>query len=233
MGKKTLWVSLISLVLLLFFFELTNTDLLLQEHFYLPLEKTWILKDPGLKLRAIFYDGIKIPIYIIGVSALIASIISWKKKTWHSYRKGLLIVTLSLIILPASVALVGKNLTNVQCPDDLNHFAGKIPYVKLFDSYPKNPNSLDGKWPRGHCFPAGHASGGFALVSLFCFFRSKKNKWLALIFALGTGWIMAIYQMLRGAHFISHNLVTMILAIILVSSLNLLIKDFDHESIKA
>ena len=230
MGKKTLWASVLALIFVLAFFELTSADLLLQEHFYLPAEKTWILKDPRLLFRAIFYTGIKIPIYIIGVSALVASVISWKKNKWIEYRKGLIIITLSLIILPLSVAVVGKNISNVQCPDDLNHFAGKIPYVKLFDHYPNNPNSPDGKFPRGHCFPAGHASGGFALISLFCFFRNKRNKKLALIFAMSVGWIMGVYQMLRGAHFLSHQLTTMLLALILVSTLNLLIKDFNHVS---
>ncbi|MDO9183943.1 MAG: phosphatase PAP2 family protein, partial [Bacteriovorax sp.] len=212
------------------FFEFTNTDLLIQEHLYLPAEKTWVLKDPHLFYRALFYTAIKIPIYIIGALALGATIISWKKQKWHEYRKGLIIVTLSLIILPLSVAVIGKNMTNVQCPDDLNHFAGKIPYVKLFDSYPKNPESLDGKFRRGHCFPAGHASGGFALLSLVCFFRERKNKIWAFVFAMSMGWTMGVYQMLRGAHFLSHHLTTMILALILVSTLNQLIKDFENVS---
>ncbi|MBC7538862.1 MAG: phosphatase PAP2 family protein [Bacteriovorax sp.] len=230
MGKKTLWASVLALFIVLAFFEFTNTDLLIQEHLYLSAEKTWVLKDPKLLYRAIFYTGIKIPIFIIGFGALAASLISWRKKKWNEYRKGLIIISLSLIILPLSVAVIGKNFTNVQCPDDLNHFAGKIPYVKLFDNYPVNPNSPDGKFPRGHCFPAGHASGGFALLALVCFFKEKRNKILAFIFAMSTGWIMGVYQMLRGAHFLSHHLVTMILALILVSTLNLLIKDFSNES---
>ena len=176
MGKRTLWASLIALVLVLAFFELTNTDLRLQEYLYLPLEKTWILKDPNLLYRKIFYTYIKYPIYLIGAAALVATLISFKKNIWPSYRKGLIIVTLSLIILPTFVAVIGKGVSNVQCPDDLNHFAGKIPYVKLFDHYPINPESSDGKYPRGHCFPAGHASGGFALLSLVCLFHDKKNK---------------------------------------------------------
>ncbi len=197
------------------------------------MEKTWILKDPGLHYRALYYNYIKIPIYVIGLTSLVACIVSWKKKIWLEYRKGLLIITLSLIILPLGVGVIGKAVTNVQCPDDLSHFAGKIPYVKLFESYPYNPNSPDHKWPRGHCYPAGHASGGFALLSLVCFFKSRKYKFLAFMLAMGMGWTMGVYQMLRGAHFLSHHLVTMILAFILVSSLNLLIKDFDHERIIA
>lgn len=230
MGKRTLWASVLALFIVLAFFELTNTDLLIQEHLYLRAEKTWVLKDPKLLYRAIFYTGIKIPIYILGVGALVASLISWKKKKWHVYRKGLLIVTLTLIILPLSVAVVGKNLTNVQCPDDLNAFAGKIPYVKLFDNYPINLNSPDGKFPRGRCFPAGHATGGFALLALVCFFKKRRNKILAFLFAMSVGWTMGVYQMLRGAHFLSHHVTTMLLALILVSTLNLFIKDFDHES---
>lgn len=230
MGKKTLWASLLALVVVFAFFEYTNVDLLIQQYLYLPAEKTWVLKDPDLIYRKIFYTGIKIPIYIIGVGALIASIVSWKKNIWNEYRKGFLIVTLSLIILPTTIAVVGKNMSNVQCPDDLDRFAGTIPYVKHFEPYPPNPNSADGKWPKGRCWPAGHASGGFALISLVCLFRKKRNKIAAFIFAMSMGWIMGIYQMLRGAHFLSHHLMTMVLAFILVSTLNLLIKDFNHVS---
>lgn len=230
LGKKTLLASILALIIVLAFFELTSVDLFIQEHLYLTHEKVWVLKDPHQIYRRIFYTGIKIPIYIVGFSALISSVISWKKNKWHEYRKGLIIVSLSLIILPLSVAVVGKNTTNVQCPSDLSHFSGKIPYVKLFDSYPKNPNSPDGKYPRGHCFPAGHASGGFALLGFVCFFRERHRKIWAFIISMSIGSIMGVYQMLRGAHFLSHHLITMILALILVSSLNLLIKDFSHES---
>ncbi|MBP9680863.1 MAG: phosphatase PAP2 family protein [Bacteriovorax sp.] len=229
MGKKTLWTTSFALMALLAFFEFTNADLILQERLYFPKEKTWLLKDPEQIWRSIFYTGIKIPIYIIGVAALIASIISWKKNIWKQYRKGLIIVTLTLIILPASIATIGKNMTNVHCPDDLTNFGGKIPYIKLLESYPTNPESPDGKWPRGRCFPAGHASGGFALLSFVCFFKSKRNRALAFFLAMATGWIMGLYQMIRGVHFLSHHLTTMLLAVILISSLNLLIKDFTHE----
>lgn len=214
------------------FFELTNTDVYLQEFLYHRTLKLWILQDPHPVYRAIFYNGIKIPLYIIGLMTITASIISFKKNKWIEYRKGFLVVSLTLILLPSLIAFVGKKVTNVQCPDDTNLFSGTIPYVKLFDSYPKNPDSPDGKWFPGHCFPAGHASGGFALISLYCLFKKRKNKILGLALGITMGSIMGGYQMLRGAHFISHNLVTMLLAFIIVSTLNILIKDFDHETSK-
>lgn len=230
MGKKSLWAGLLGFLFVFVFFELTNFDMRLQQYFYLPAEKTWILKDPTLLYRKIFYTGIKIPLYITGVAALVAAVISWKKNIWHEHRKGFLIVALSLIILPTTIALVGKNASNVQCPDDLDRFAGHIPYVKHLEPYPPNPNSPDGKWFKGRCWPAGHASGGFALFSLVCLFRKKSHQWAAFSFAMAMGWTMGLYQMLRGAHFISHNLTTMFLAIILVSTLNILIKDFKHAN---
>jgi len=230
LGKKTLGASILALILVLAFFEFTNADVIIQEYLYSPLDKSWFLKDPVHLYRSIFYNGIKIPIYIVGFGAIVASLISWKKNIWPLHRKGLFIVSLSLMILPFSIAVVGKNLTNVQCPYDLDHFSGRFPYVKLFDHYPKNPNSPDGKFPQGRCFPAGHASGGFALMGFVCFFRDKRKNIFAFIFSMIMGWTMGIYQMLRGAHFLSHTLTTMILAIILVSTLNLIIKDFSNES---
>ena len=49
------------------------------------------------------------------------------------------------------------------------------PFVKKLEPYPINPNRPDGKWPPGNCWPAGHASGGFALLSLYLVFKDKKK----------------------------------------------------------
>ena len=230
LGKKTLFISLLALIVVFFFFEFSNTDLAIQQYLYRPLEKTWFLKDPNLTYYNFFYRIIKIPIYIIGIGALTSSIISWKKNIWLDYRKGLLIVTLTLMILPVSIAVIGKNTTNVQCPYDLIEFGGVIPYIKHFESYPLNTKSSDGKWTKGKCWPAGHSSGGFSLFSLYCLFHKKSNKIFAFIVAMGMGQGMGIYQVLRGAHFLSHHIITMFLALILVSLLNIFIKDFSNES---
>jgi membrane-associated PAP2 superfamily phosphatase len=233
LGKKTLWLSIASLILILVFFEYSNADLVVQNYFYSRADKSWLLNDPTGIYRLIFYKGIKFPLYALGIGTLIASIVTWKHHHWKERRKGLLIVTLTLIILPSTIATIGKYSTNVQCPYDIKEFNGQIPYVKLFEKYPLNPNSPDGTWPRGKCFPAGHASGGFALFSLVCLVRKRKNKILLFLFAFIYGWTMAVYQMLRGAHFISHHLTTIFLSLILVSTLNLLIKDYSNESIES
>jgi membrane-associated PAP2 superfamily phosphatase len=66
------------------------------------------------------------------------------------------------------------------------------------------------------CWPAGHASGGFALLSLFFLFKSRRNKIFALIFGLSVGWMMGLYKMLIGDHFLSHTIITMILAWLII-----------------
>ena len=62
----------------------------------------------------------------------------------------------------------------------------------------------------GHCFPGGHASTGFALIMGFFIFRldQKKLAWFYLFSGVVLGFAMGWAQMMRGAHFLSHNLWT-------------------------
>lgn len=217
--------SIISLILVFVFFEYTNVDILIEDYFYDFTNKMWRFQDPGAFYYNIFYRGIKWPIYIIGLSSLAGYFYSRKKNIWPEKRKGLAIISLTLVTLPLFVALVGKNVTNVHCPDDITRYGGGIPYVKVLEKYPLNPKSPDGKFQRGHCFPAGHASGGFALLSLICFYKTRRQKFLAFLFAMSMGTAMSGIQMLRGLHYLSHQLVTLLLALIFVSIFNLIIKD--------
>jgi membrane-associated PAP2 superfamily phosphatase len=60
----------------------------------------------------------------------------------------------------------------------------------------------------GKCFPGGHASAGFSLLILYFAYRPVYPQWArrALFLALLLGISMSVVQMLRGAHFLSHNL---------------------------
>lgn len=62
----------------------------------------------------------------------------------------------------------------------------------------------------GHCFPGGHASTGFALLTGFFVYRLTQPKlaYLFLVLGLVIGFILGWGQMMRGAHFLSHNLWT-------------------------
>ena len=62
----------------------------------------------------------------------------------------------------------------------------------------------------GHCFPGGHASTGFAFVTGYFAYRLNEPQrarfylYAGLILGFAMGWA----QMMRGAHFLSHNLWT-------------------------
>ncbi|OTG92079.1 phosphatase PAP2 family protein [Acinetobacter sp. ANC 3813] len=66
------------------------------------------------------------------------------------------------------------------------------------------------KAEHGHCFPGGHASTGFAFMTGYFAYRLSQPK--RAYFFLCTGFILGFAmgwaQMMRGAHFLSHNLWT-------------------------
>ena len=63
---------------------------------------------------------------------------------------------------------------------------------------------------KGHCFPGGHASTGFALMAGYSVFRqsNRKRAYFFLVSGCILGFAMGWAQMMRGAHFLSHNLWT-------------------------
>ena len=69
--------------------------------------------------------------------------------------------------------------------------------------------------PSLRCFPAAHASVGFTLISIYfyCRFHCPKYKYPAFILALTIGFIFGFAQQVRGAHFISHTLWSLIICI--------------------
>lgn len=111
----------------------------------------------------------------------------------------------SLALIPALAGL-GKATTNVHCPSEIRRYGGDVPYVKTFSPYPED--ECPGR--RGRCFPAGHASGGFALLSLAGLARSRGGRRIGILVGLAAGWIMGGYQMVKGAHYLSHTWITMV-----------------------
>lgn len=63
---------------------------------------------------------------------------------------------------------------------------------------------------QGHCFPGGHASTGFALMTGYFVYRlsQPKRAYFYLVAGFSIGFILGWGQMMRGAHFLSHNLWT-------------------------
>ena len=198
-------VTLALLLLIILLFDFTAIDMWLQDKLYQPATGQWLLDKQDPLLRTLFYDGPKTLLTLMAKVLLVVLIVFRSSTFLENYRSGLAIVLITTVI---TVALVGglKSVTNVPCPKDLTHFGADYPYVTFLHRLP-----VAEALGRVRCFPAGHASGGFALLSLFFLFRRRRNRWIGFGVGMVLGWTFGIYKMLIGDHFLSHTLVTMCL----------------------
>ena len=192
--------------------EFTWLDVVVQDHFYDFTRHTWLLGPEAIVPRLLFHD---LPQLItIGAGILLAAFFlvpSLRRgpsaRHWNLSPRVLLCAAVTLASIPATVAL-GKKLTNRFCPRDMERYGGDICFTRLGEAYP--PDSIPNR--RGSCFPAGHASGGFALIALCSLARRRRMQFALLTASFALGWIAGGYQMLAGVHFISHTLVSMCIA---------------------
>ncbi|MBF0190995.1 MAG: phosphatase PAP2 family protein [Magnetococcales bacterium] len=203
--------TLALLILVLLVAETTLLDLWVQDFFYASEARRWWIDKDAYWPRMIFYTGAKWAVALVGIGILMALLWSRKSPLWISYRRPLMILLLSLILVPGVISSL-KNVTNVHCPWSLTRYGGALPFVPVFDAQPADfPAVRPGK-----CYPAGHPSGGFAFMALFFLFSTRRGQWLGLGFGISLGWIMGIYQMMKGAHFLSHVLVSMLLSWLII-----------------
>ena len=208
---KTLLPTILLLVGMIVLFELTDIDLTVQDLFFHFDTGTWLVNSEEPILRFIFYSGIKGVIIAIGIVSAVCFTLSFSKKRLRSWRLGVLIFILSLALVPLLVA-GSKQFTNVYCPYQIQRYDGVAPYVTLFEGYPDTFHPKR----RGKCFPAGHATGGFAFMALYFVFKKRRARIAGLGSGLVLGWTMGLYQMVKGAHYLSHTIVTMLLAWIII-----------------
>ena len=212
---------IIILAIALTIIDYNNIDLKFQSLFFIGDTKNWFINRDDSLLKFIFY---KLPKYLIvsyGVILIFWLSILSVYKQQLDLQKKLLFLILALITIPLVVAML-KHYSPIYCPNHINNFSGGHIYIsplKIFSEEIFFNNN-------GKCFPAGHASGGFALISLYFVMPTKRLKYYALSFSLLLGWIMGLYQIAKGAHYLSDTLVTLAIAYLISISLkSLLLKN--------
>ncbi len=195
------------LILGIILFEYSPIDMWLQNFLYDFESATWLWDRDEKISKFLFYDGIKILIVVFFLVMLISAVCFRTSLCVQNHREGLAIVILSILLIPLLVGSL-KAITNMPCPKNLKHYGGSYPTVSLLKPYPENFHQTK----QIKCYPAGHASGGFALLSLVFLFKKKKHKVLAVSVALSVGWVMGAYKMIIGDHFLGHTMVTMLLS---------------------
>lgn len=185
-------------VIVLLAFEPTHLDVWINNWFYDPEARRFPLRDDWF-LETVMHRWVKYVIVVIGVGVGICLLLSLKLPRFRKHWRVFLFLGLCLGLGPAAVAGL-KATTNMHCPYDLDIYGGGFPYVRLFEFAPEGVR-------RGHCWPAGHASGGYALMGFYFVWHRTRPVWArwALVAGILYGSAMGIGRMVQGAHFMSHN----------------------------
>jgi membrane-associated PAP2 superfamily phosphatase len=207
-SNRLLWLILGLLAGVMALFEFTHLDLALQDRFYDAATQRWVVDEKAPLGRLVFYNGPKAFVWVCALTtlALAAGPARWRDK-FQFNRRGLWLGVLVIATVPALAGL-GKKYTNVFCPSEIRRYGGDVAYARLCEPFPAD----DRPARKGGCFPAGHASGGFALMGLLAVRATRRWRFSVLALGLGLGWWMGLYQMLKGAHYLSHTLTTMLVA---------------------
>lgn len=212
MSTKHFGFSLLATLVILIVFEFTSLDMDLQKLLFDTDNGQWFWSADEPVKRFVFYTGAKGIIILFGLCLMVLYCLGSMLKTSAHRQSRLRIVLLSMILVPTTVALI-KNHTNIAYPRNLDPFDGPYVYKKVFQVYPhdKKPPTPQ----RG--FPAGHASAGYSLLSLYYLFETRRHKFLALGTAFFMGSAMGIYKILIGDHFLSHTIISLGIAWSLVN----------------
>lgn len=195
-------LSLVFASIALYLLENSSLDLWLADQWYALQGGQWAWRNHWLSYDLIHHYGKKV-IQLIGLLALVLIFLSYYRPRLRNFRAPTAYVLMTMALVPAAIASF-KRISPVPCPWDIQRYGGELPYLPTFD-YQFAATTA------GHCFPSGHASGGFILFALY--FASlpytRKPILKYLLPGIVVGWTFALGQQSRGAHFLSHDVWTM------------------------
>lgn len=144
------------------------------------------------------------------IAVVLADLVRPVRKIDAALRLRMRIVGWSAVLVPSVTGLL-KQASDSHCPWDMARYGGAQPYVRLFESLPFGASA-------GHCLPAGHASTSLWLVALAVFWLPENPRKAAAVAAAGlaVGFAMGWMQQLRGAHFLTHTLWSLWIAVLVV-----------------
>ncbi|OZT74788.1 phosphatase PAP2 family protein [Vreelandella boliviensis] len=185
-------------------FSILNIDFTLADFLYRLQGNTWAWEETFIT-QDIIHKGGKWLSLAMGLGTLFLLIISIIVTRLKDYRTPLLYL-FSATLLSALLVATIKHLVSMECPWDLIRYGGDRGFIGLLDI---RPSSM----PASACFPAGHASAGYTWIALYFFFAATRPHWRSagLVLGLGLGVTFGFTQQLRGAHFLTHDLWTVMI----------------------
>lgn len=199
--RYALGVPLVFMLLLLIF-DPSGLDFAVSRLFYEPGQG--FIGRHNVWLEDVLHDRAKQAVIGLGILTIAGFVLSLFVSKWHAWRRPLGYLVLSLA-LSTSIVTPLKVLTAVHCPWSLSEFGGSEVFSPLLSERAATEKP-------GRCWPGGHASAGFSLIALFFMLRDRRPlaARIALVLALGLGTLFSIGRMMQGAHFLSHNLWTLL-----------------------
>lgn len=152
-------------------------------------------------LTTVLHEGGRLVAWALVLALCIG--VWWPRGPLHRLPPGrrlqLAVGTLAAVLAVSAL----KSLSTTSCPQELAMFGRTAQYMSHWH-WP--PGLSDGG--TGHCFPAGHASAGFAFIAgwFACRRHDRRQAWAWLGGALLAGTLLGLGQQMRGAHFMSHTL---------------------------
>lgn len=210
--KKQLILSTILLVLTIIFFTKTNFDIWFEDFFYNHNTKTWLINEQDQVLNLYLYIIPKKIIIILGITILLSLVLNYLPNNYFKFSQQKIInltkILAGIIIIPSFIAFL-KSINNSYCPAQLSIYSGSFPHIPINSFWPETFNlSVQGK-----CFPAAHVVCAFAFFPACLIYR--QYQFLSFSFVLIYGWIIGLYQIIRGEHLLSHTIVSMIICYVI------------------
>jgi membrane-associated PAP2 superfamily phosphatase len=175
----------------------SDVDLNLSRQFFEPLTGHFPRREDVL-WRRVLHDGLKWLAVLGWTGGLVFWCAARGPAASRRRRDAAFVLATSLaVVLTVSGA---RAMSAHSCPWSLSAFGGAAQYFRLFDAVPAAAGA-------GRCLPSGHASSAFMWLALLPVLRTRTRRFVLAAVLLGgvfAGWV----QVARGAHFLSHVLLS-------------------------
>lgn len=168
----------------------------------------WVYRN-NFFLEKILHKGGVIFSTAILVGILAYAIFVMITKPQDKKLRDYLVFSFSGAIITILVVFFLKRSSTFPCPWDSIGFGGGVTRPGILQMF----SPLLSK---ERCFPGGHSSGGYGLLSLYfgyLFIYGKRNL-ATLLPGVIIGVVFGLTQQARGAHFLSHDMATIFISIL-------------------
>ena len=155
--------------------------------------KNWLIPHDNIMGKILAYDGPKALLILFAVYLLVIILFPQSAPRWMNRRQAIYVFVSIALISVTSTQI--RAVTNMATPLELTNYGGAFPHLLLFESKPVG-------YPC-HAFPAGHASGGLALISLYWAWFNQPYRKLGLWIGLGLGGLIGLQPIAMRDHMLS------------------------------